>query len=212
MAVRPRFDPKRQFVAARGFTFMGTEYGPGAPFPAAGADPVDPRLLAQQYGSRAINFAPEAVDDERIQFTSLGGGYYEISAPWLAEPIKARGKADAEAQLAKVREIGEPDTYAGVQLTEGENGWWDVLPIWADAPFKVHGADAARAKAAQLRAIGEVDPVAVDPGEEEGTYTVQALWADEPESAESEDAAHARAQELRAEGPPDDWQPQPATE
>lgn len=211
MAVRPRFDPKRQFVAARGFTFLEHDYAPGDAFPAAGVR-ADPRQLAQQYDTRAISFAPDAIDDERIQLTALGGGYYEISAPWLAEPTKVRGKADAEAELAKVREAGEPDTYAGVSLTEGENGWWNVQPVWADEPFKVHGTEAARAKAAQLRAIGETDPVTVEPGTDEGTFVVQAQWADAPETVTGEDAAHDRAKALRAEGPPEGWAPQPANE
>lgn len=124
MAVRPRFDPNREFVAARGFTFAGAPHAAGDPFDKGAA--TGPRL-AMLYESRMINFAPDdAKPADPVQIVQVSGGYYNVSAPWLDEPIRARGKVKSEETAAQLRADGPPLGWiaGGTQttVTGGENG------------------------------------------------------------------------------------------
>lgn len=162
MAVRPAFDPNRDFVVAgRGITWKGQELKPGDPFP---KDQATFFQLRTVYGSRQIEFAPppEEPEDEqldpRVTLTATGGGWYRIEAPWLDEPMKVQGKDDAEAEQRRLSDEGEPDYHHGVTTTEGENGWWEVKADWVDEPEKIHGEEAARERAAELREEGPPPP------------------------------------------------------
>lgn len=86
-----------------------------------------------------------------------GGGWYDVSAPWLDEPIKAQGREAAEAEQLKLHEAGEPADHHGVSLVEGDNGWWTITRPEFDGELKVQGEEAARAAAAQLRAGELID-------------------------------------------------------
>ncbi|MFL6864117.1 MAG: hypothetical protein ACJ8DZ_14070 [Allosphingosinicella sp.] len=215
--VRPRFDPARDFVAARGLTWKGQPLKTGDPFDKAG---VPPHKLKTLYGSRAINMSdgtPAAVPEivELGSMEATPGGWYNISMPWLDEAERVRGKVNAERRLAKLREDGEPLDHHGVALSEGENGWWEVKAEWAVEAEKIHGEDAARARAAELRDEGpppdpRSEPTVTPPTEEGGTFIVNAPWLEEAEAfADGTDAEQRRIQ-LREAGPPDGWEPAPA--
>ena len=156
---QPRFDPKRPLVAARDFSFMGTDYKAGDPFNPEGASQ---RLMERQYETRAVNMTEGeagAADTNPVQMTGPAGGRYTITAPWLDEPEVVRGKKNAETRLAELREAGEPDSYKGFTLTKGDGGWYAITKDGvegvdgADAPaLKVQGEDNARQVANQLRA------------------------------------------------------------
>lgn len=156
MAVHPRFDPNREFVAARGFTFAGAPHAAGDPFDKAAADRT---RLAMLYESRMINFAPEdAKPADPVTFIQTSGGYYNVSAPWLDEPIRARGKAKMEEAVAQLRAEGPPLGWiaGGTQTTisGGEGGWYEVNAPWLDEPEKVQGREAAEADQAAVREAG----------------------------------------------------------
>lgn len=219
MAVRPPFIADREFVVARGFTFLADEFSVGDPFP---KDRADARRLRLLYDSRAINFAPEreeggeAAPARLVTIERDPPAFYLISAPWLDEPLRIRGKVKAEEAAAKLEDEGEPAHHHGVALTAGENGWWEVKADWADEAEKVHGEDAARERAAQLRKDGappappEVDErVTLIEGEADGPnaskFIVDAPWLEEPEIIDTREDADARQFALRDAGPPEGW-------
>lgn len=215
MAVRPRFNPSDDFVAARGFTFAGKPHAAGEPFDKSKAAP---HRLSMIYEARIINVAPVKVEEapaDPVTILQTSGGYYDVSAPWLDAPIRARGKVKAEQEAQALRDAGEPDDHHDVALIAGDNGWFDVKAAWADEPEKVHGEAAARALAAQLRAEGkpadQIDAVGepalsvlISVGDD--SWTVTAPWLEGPETFDKVEAAEARQAELREAGPPEGWE------
>jgi hypothetical protein len=103
----------------------------------------------------------------KVEVEQTGGGWYQITAPWLAEPEKAQGREAAETRQREIHAAGEPDNYLGVTLTAGENGWYVITRDGVETELKVHGEEQAREAAATLRAGGTVegDPL---PPEQEG--------------------------------------------
>jgi hypothetical protein len=210
VAVRPRFDPKRDFVAARGFTFAGTPHDAGDPFDKTAATPT---RLTMLYESRMINFAPEGepAPADPVTISQTSGGYFAISAPWLDTPIRARGKAKADETLAQVRKDGPPMGWiAGGTLTGisgGDGGWYDVTAPWLEEPERVQGREAAEARQRELHETGEPayhHGVTLTPGEN-GWWDVSANW--DPENiakVQGEEAARDLATQWRADGPPAD--------
>jgi hypothetical protein len=215
---RPRFDPSRPLVAARGFTYAGQELQVGDPFPTEGLAPHKVRTL---YGSRYLNHregdaAPEAeATPEDVQMTALAGGYYEITAPWLEQPQKVRGKANAEKELARIREEGAPlgfiDGGTDVTITAKDGGWYDVMAPWLDEPLKEQGREAAEARQRELHAAGEPDlhhGVRLTAGEN-GWYTITRDGFDAELKVQGEDKAREAAATLRAgemiDGQPVEW-------
>ena len=159
MPVRPRFDPKRPLVAARDFTFAGVAYRRGDPFnPEGTAD----RIRGRQYEARAVNHGEdeaEAQDADPVQMTESDTKHtYLISAPWLEEAERVRGKANAEKRLAEVREEGPPVGYieggSDVTVEGGEGGWYEISAPWMDEPEKVQGREAAEARQRELHEAG----------------------------------------------------------
>lgn len=210
MAVRPRFDPARDFVAARGFTFAGADHGSGDPFDKTAATPT---RLSMMYESRMINFAPEkTADADPVSVVQVSGGYYNVDAPWLDEPIRARGKAKMEEAAAQLRKDGPPLGWiAGGTLTtiDGPNdgGWYHVDAPWLDEPVAYQGRENAEKAQRLLHETGEPDyhhGVTLTPGEN-GWWSVSANW--DPENVakvQGEEAARDLATQWRAEGPPAD--------
>ena len=209
MAVRPRFDPSREFVAARGFTFAGIEHGAGDPFDKAASTPS---RLAMLYESRMLNFAPDvAKAADPVGILQVSGGYYNVSAPWLDEPIRARGKVKAEETAAQLRRDGAPLGWiAGGTVTSisgGAGGWYEVNAPWLDQPEVLQGREAAEARQRELHETGEPayhHGVTLTPGEN-GWWEVSANW--DPENiAKVHGEAEARelATKWRAEGEPND--------
>jgi hypothetical protein len=209
---RPRFDAKRDFVAAKAFPFNGQQLQAGDPFP---KDGVPGYKLGTLYGARMINFAPEAeAPVDPVQVQGGDGGWFTVTAPWLEEPIKVRGTARANREADKLRREGEPPYHHGVAIHEGENGWWAVEADWMDEAEKVHGEEAARARAAELRAEGpppdpRTSPTVTPPAEEGGMFIVNAPWLEEAVEFSDGTDAEAHLIALRDAGPPDGWEPAP---
>lgn len=217
--VRPRFDASRGLVAARGFTFLGHDYEAGDPFPIAGSDPIPIAKLKTIYGSRFVNHTDKTVTTrteagDPVTMEATGGGYYDIAAPWLDEPIRVRGKAKAEAEAAALREAGEPSYHHGVGVYEVDNGWWEVQADWSADPEKVHGEQAARERAAEIRREGPPPDPRTDVTifEQDDIFFVNAPWAEAATPAGSRADAEAEQQRLREAGPPEGWQPAPEAE
>jgi hypothetical protein len=214
VAVRPRFDPAMNFVAARSFTYNGEPYEAGQPFNKEGLAPFKLNTL---YGSRAINQAPDGQAEtaaDPVVLTQTRPGYFEITAPWLDEPEKIRGKVNAETRATELREAGEPLDYRGVAIEESGGGWYTVTAEWVEEPEKVQGLDAAKARANALREAGPPPEhyamVEVSPGEND-TFLVSAPWQ-ETETFATSDEAEARAQQVREAGPPEGFDPEKAEE
>lgn len=158
MPVRPRFDPKRALIAARGFTFLGRAYVPGDPFPHPDDAPsIATRLLARQYEGGAVNLAPEAPADP-ITMTSPIKGRYEINAPWLEVPLTIRGKKNAEQALADIRGEGPPLGWiAGgteVEIEQIGDDLYAITAPWLDAPEQIEGRAAAEARQREIHDAG----------------------------------------------------------
>lgn len=206
---RPRFDPKASFTAARSFVYNGVQMNAGDPFPTTDLADHKVRTL---FASRAINQGDPG-SSEPVQMSQTRPGYFEITAPWLDEPEKVRGKQNAETRLTELREAGEPDYYKGVEISGGEGGWYEISVDWDDENVtKVQGQAEARRIAAQYRADGpppeHYAQVTVTPSgdeeHEEAPYVVDAPWLDNAESYDSSEEADARAQLIREVGPPAD--------
>jgi hypothetical protein len=208
--VRPPFDGNKEFVAARGFTFAGTEMVAGDPFKKDGADMRRVRIM---YEGRFINFAPDqtAADDgpeDPVKVNKITAGTFEVTAPWLDEPVKARGPVKAEAAAAEIREAGPPlgwiEGGTETTLTGGDGGWYEVNAPWLLEAEKVQGRDKAEARQREIHDAGEPDAhhgVTLIAGEN-GWYEIVPEWGD-AEKIHGEEAARVRAAEIRAEGKPE---------
>jgi hypothetical protein len=222
VAVRPRFDPKRPLVAARDFTFMGVPYAKGAPFNPEGASD---RLRARQYEARVVNFGEGEASEDPAQLVTMSGpqgGRYTITAPWLDEPEVVRGKVNAEARLAELREAGPPlgfiDGGSQVTVEGGEGGWYEVNAPWLDEPEKVQGREAAEARQQQLHEAGEpasYKGYTLNPGEngwyaitKDGVDTEVALNVRGEDDARTAVTALRAGQMIDGVALPAEWDPQ----
>jgi hypothetical protein len=140
------------------------------------------------------------------------GGWYEISAPWLAEPEKVQGREAAETRQRELHDTGEPASYSGFTLTEGENGWYAITKdgVETDPPaeLKVHGEEAARQAVAQLRAGEQPEGTAL-PEEWAAQPGNDTTDDDQPEDDENSDQAEGDEEPPADEGaetPPADGQ------
>lgn len=219
MPVRPRFDPKRSLSVARAFTFLGRPYAIGDTFPHADdAAQIPDRLRARQYEARVVNFAPEADPDaEPVQMKPAAkNGRWDITAPWLDEPITVRGKKNAETKLAEVREAGAPlgwiEGGSEVEVTEQGGGWFEISAPWLEEAEKVQGREDAEKRQREIHDAGEpathhgVTLTEAENGN--GYFDVKADWWAAPETVHGIDEARRVAAELRAEGPPEGWTPE----
>lgn len=215
MGVRPRFDPARDFVAARSFDYAEQQLQAGDPFV---KDGVPAYKLGNLYGARMIDFAPEAeAAPDPVQISGGEGGWYNVTAPWLESPIRVQGTARANREAAKLRREGEPPHHHGVGIEEGQNGWWAVKPDWLAEPISVHGEQAAREEAARLRSLGpppdpRTSPTVTPPADEGGMFLVNAPWLEEAVPFADGTTAEAHRIALREAGPPAGWQPAPPAE
>jgi hypothetical protein len=194
-------------VAARNLTLLGQDYQPGD----AIKEGADNRVLRRMYEARRINFGEAAQAAPLVTKTGGSGGSWSINAPWLDEPIKVRGVANADAMIAQLTEEGPPLGWipggSDVTLIGGEGGWYEISAPWLDEPEKVQGREAAEARQRVLHAEGEPvehHGVTLTPGEN-GWWTVIANWdPDNSASVHGEEAARELATNWRAEGPPAD--------
>lgn len=212
---RPRFDPRRPLVAAVAMTYAGKQLAKGDPFPTEGVAPHKLRIL---YSSRRLEHGEAAAPADPfapIGIESTPGGWYNLTAPWLDEPERVRGKVRAERRAAQLRDDGEPDYHHGVRVEEGENGWWSVQADWmGENAYNIHGEAAAREQAASLRAEGPPPDPRTDVTlvEEDGDFIVNAPWLEEPWVFEDREDAETQVTLTREAGPPEGWEPAPQAE
>lgn len=112
-----------------------------------------------------------------VTIEDVGGGWYAVQAPWIAEAEKVQGREAAETRQREIHDAGEPDSHTGFTLTAGENGWYKITKDGvegtdgAEAPvLNVQGEENARNVVAQLRA-----------GEEPADTALPAEWTPQPE-------------------------------
>lgn len=76
--------------------------------PVTAADLVDVSgavVVPAAAGADASNATPVEIG---VAMKHIAGGNYEVTAPWLAEPIKVKGKEAAEAEVARLNDEGAP--------------------------------------------------------------------------------------------------------
>lgn len=56
---------------------------------------------------QAVSADPRAL----VALSHTGGGYYDVTAPWLSEPQQVRGKANAEKARDALKEAGPPEGW-----------------------------------------------------------------------------------------------------
>lgn len=216
--VRARFDRLRAFdrdyVAMRSFTYHGKDYAKGDPFPKDGLSHHD---LSKLHTARYIDNAPEVKPEEQVTVNDKGGGNYEITAPWLTEPEKVKGKDNAAKRADEIRTAGPPLGFmeggSEVTVEGGEGGWHTISAPWLDEPEKVQGREAAESRQREIHAAGEPAThhgVTLQPGEN-GWHTITREGADGELKVQGVDAAREAAAKLRAgeqvEGQPAEWDP-----
>lgn len=125
----------------------------------------------------------QAHENKGVLITAGKGGWHIVTAPWLAEPVKAQGADKAGAARDKLALAGPPEGWQASDgpLTE------DQIANW-------------------IKPVGETDALVVISIDGE-TYTVSAPWLNQPETFDDPEAADNRQAELRAEGPPEGWKP-----
>lgn len=210
--VRPRFDATREFVAMRGFTFLGKPHEKGDPFNKEG---VDLRKLKTLYDTRNVDFdigergaADQPVDPVTIEKSA---SRWLVKAAWLDEPIRETTKAKAGARADQVRAEGPPPGWIEggtvVTVEGGEGGWYEVNAPWLEQAEKVQGREAAEARQLELHTEGEPalhHGVTLTPGDN-GWWEISANWGpDNIAKVHGEAEARELAAQWRAEGPPAD--------
>ena len=208
MAHRPPFDPQKPLVAATDFIFAGDAYRKGDPFPKPGTPKgqFPTRLFRRQYEAHKVNHPVDEQADGDVRMAGPKGGRYTITAPWLDEPVVARGKVLAEQRFDEIVAAGPPlgwiEGGSRVTVADGEGGWYTVDAPWLEAPERVQGRAAAEARQRELhdREPATYRGVTLEPVE--GGFQVRADWLEETETFSVELLARERADELRAEGPP----------
>jgi hypothetical protein len=216
MAVRERIDRRnaltRKYTALQSFTFEGRKYANGDPFP---IDGLPLHQVMTLHGARHIDLVPLSpeseeppAEDRGVTLTEKGGGNYEITAAWLDEPLKVRGRDAANAEAERVRNEGPPLGFieggSDVTIEQLAGGWYAINAPWLEMPEKVQGRDLAQERQRAIHDAGE-------PAEHHGValtesangwFDVKADWLPESEKVQGRDAAVARANELRAQGDP----------
>jgi hypothetical protein len=109
------FDPSKQLVAGRQMTLHDDELTGGDPISMDVDEGTRRRLWMVEHAHYEEDYRPtpelqteEEEDTKGVEFTHIGGGQYEVTAPWLTEPVKVKGKAAAEAKAAELREQAPP--------------------------------------------------------------------------------------------------------
>lgn len=193
------FDNSKTLIATRNMTVEGHEVHAGKPLPGDLSKGLRMRLWVTRRVVYEADYrpTPTAEPESEVRVTEAGGGWYQVEAPWLAEPEKVQGKDKAEARAAELREAGDPK---GVHVEGGDGGWFEVRADWLADPAKIQGREAADEHAAQLRAEGP--PEGWNAGDEpltaEAIEAAKAGAAGDANATETPD--HAALVELAEEG------------
>lgn len=167
------FDRRRPLIADRAGQLNGHPLAAGATVTVVDEESDEPRKITAELAARLWAGGTLSYADERYatpveskeayarrvtELEDLGGGWYLLRAPHLAEAEKIKGLEDAEKRRAEVisegielapevRQIGaSPFTFT----EEGSNGWYEVHGPGLDEPLRVRGKAAAEAKVAEL--------------------------------------------------------------
>lgn len=135
-----KFDPAKPLVAARQMTLLGHEVGGGdliSNLKDANDVPIDSDVLRRLWMTRWADYqedyrptpvqeepADEGEEDEDttgVSYAHTGGGWYEVTAPWLATPIKVKGEEAAKTQAAELREKAPPPGATSEGEGEGDD-------------------------------------------------------------------------------------------
>lgn len=172
------FDRTRQLAMTRGAQLNGHQLGRLAPVRVVDEPTDRPGEVTEEVGARlwasgALDYADEMVatpvEDPRsgvlalVEVDQLGGGWYQIRAPWLDEAVKVQGAdaaeqerlAQVDAGMSKI-DLRRPPEVTGFTVSEvGSNGWFEVSGPGLPEPLKIRGEQAAQAKRDELaRAAG----------------------------------------------------------
>lgn len=186
------FDRTRQLAMTRGAQLNDHPLGRLAPVrvvdePTGRPGDIDEELARRLWASGTLDYADEMVatpvEDPRtgvtalVEVDQLGGGWFQVRAPWLDEAVKVQGAeaaederlAQIEAGLGKI-DLRRPPEQAQFTISEvGSNGWFEVSGPGLAEPLKIRGEQAAMAKrdelarSGPLEAGGVVEPPAPPP-------------------------------------------------
>jgi hypothetical protein len=229
--VRERLDRRtatqRKYTAMRDFTYSGIDYSAGKDFP---IDGLSLHQVLTLHGARHIDLVPvdqeeahAAENDRGVTLKETSPGRYEITADWLDEPEKARGKTAAEKRAEELRAEGPPLGFikggSQLKLEETDGGWYAITGPWLETPVKVHGRSAAETRLAELHAEGEPETYGgyTLTGGEGGWYTISKPDHEGELKVQGEEAAREAVAQLRAGEQPADtaipaeWMPEDTT-
>lgn len=167
------FDPTRQLAMTRGARLNGHDLGQFAPVRVV-EEPTDARgeitdeVARRLWAAGQLDYADELVatpvEDPQtgvaalVEVDQLGGGWFQIRAPWLTEAIKVQGAeaAEEERQATIKQGLGQIDLRRPPQdelftIAEvGSNGWFEVSGPGLTEPLKIRGEQAAMSKRDEL--------------------------------------------------------------
>lgn len=176
-----KFDPTRQLAMTRGATLNGHPLGRLAPVRVVDEPTDRPGEITEEVGRRlwaagALDYADEMVatpvEDPRtgvaalVEIDELGGGWFQIRAPWRTEAVKVQGReaADDERRALIDEGLGQIDIRrppADTRFTieeAGSNGWFKVSGPGLDEPLTIRGEQAAMAKRDELERTAGAPP------------------------------------------------------
>lgn len=174
------FDPTRQLAMTRGALLNGHSLARLAPVTIVsdptGRGEVTEEVARRLWAAGTFDYVedlvatpvedPETGVSNLIEHDELGGGWHQLRAPWLTEPVKFQGSenlADERAKLVK-QGLGQidlrrpPETLLYRIEEAGSNGWFLVHGPGLDQPLKVRGEQAAMAKRDELERAAETPP------------------------------------------------------
>ena len=175
------FDPTRPLAMTRGALLNGHSLGRLAPVrvveePTDEPGEITDELARRLWSAGTLDYADEIVatpveDPETgianlIATDELGGGWFQLRAPWRDEPVKVQGEAnlpDARAELVKEGlaqlDLRRPPETQLFRVEEtGSNGYFTIHGPGLDTPLKIRGEQNAIAKRDELENAAKAPP------------------------------------------------------
>lgn len=175
------FDPTRKLAMTRGALLNGHSLARLAPVRVVDdatdrPGEIEEPLARRLWGAGTLDYAEDlvatAVEDPEtgvaalIETDDLGGGWYQLRAPWRAEAVKVQGQDKVPAERAKLIKEGlgqidlrrPPDTQLFTIEEAGSNGYFLVHGPGLDEPLKVRGEQQAMSKRDELERAAATPP------------------------------------------------------
>lgn len=203
------FNPKLTLVMARQVPLYEHEMQPGDELTIMderGTDPGDVTLdmAIRLWVSGFANYADDQALDadfvhqgSPVRIEGGAAGWYMITAPWMPEGERVRGKDAAEKRRDEIEAKGDTK---GVIVSGGDGGWYQVTAPWIDEPDKIQGQDAANERADTLIAEGPPEGWHLLTQEEKDANAAEEADNERVrQAAEAEAAAGAEADRLAIE-------------